>query len=63
MRIREKIRQQTRGTSAFSLSKSNQKVNIRNIRTRIRKNRSNIAEGRAFSPDCEVKLEQMTLVH
>ena len=42
-------------TSAFALTKSNQKVSVRNMRTRIRKMRVTSLEGISFSSDCEVK--------
>jgi len=50
MRIRDKINQRMRNTSAFALlTKSNYKVFIKNIGSRIIKNKSNIPEGKASS--------------
>ena len=55
MRIRDKIRHRMRSTSIFTLLKTNLKVNIKNIKTKIRKNRNNSPGGKVFSVDYEVE--------
>ena len=49
--------QKMRSTSVFTFLKSNQKVSIRNIKTRIRRTGMRItsSEGKVFSPNCEVE--------
>jgi len=57
MRIRHNIIQMMRSISVLTLSKSNQKVNIKKISTKIKKNGnwSNITKGISTPLDCEIK--------